>query len=124
MALKTLFSETDKHGRITFANDAFCEVSQYSRPELIGRPHNIIRHPEMPSKLFEHLWATIQRGQVFHGVIKNRAKDGTSYWVNATIKQMVSRDNVITYSAIRHLITDEAQALQLYADQIKLLSLK
>ena len=81
----TLFSETDNHGTILRVNDAFCEVSKYSRDELIGKSHNIIRHPDMPKRLFEDLWRTIQSGDIFRGVIKNRARDNSHYWVNATI---------------------------------------
>jgi PAS domain S-box-containing protein len=116
----TLFSETDTHGIITFVNDYFCEVSGYTKEELIGRPHNIIRHPDMPGKLFEKLWAVIKRGEVFRAVIKNRAKNGSHYWVQATM--MLSRDGggVGKYISVRHLLNDDREAEQRYFDQARL----
>lgn len=111
----TLLSETDPQGRITFANDAFCRISKYSRDELLGRPHSIIRHPDMPKELFEKLWYTILRGDVFKGVLKNRTQDGSHYWVNATI--MAIRDhehNISKCIGVRHLIPDEATARRLF----------
>ncbi|MBX7089203.1 MAG: PAS domain-containing protein [Cyclobacteriaceae bacterium] len=78
--LVTLYSEADERGYILFANEVFCEISKYSKDELIGQPHSIIRHPDMPKKLFEILWKTIAEGKTFRGIIKNRAKDGSHYW--------------------------------------------
>jgi PAS domain S-box-containing protein len=80
-----IVSETDKFGTITFVNDTFCKLAQYSREELIGKPHNIVRHPDTPKAVFKEMWETIKKGEVFQGVIKNRAKDGTPYWVIATV---------------------------------------
>ncbi len=80
-----IVSETDKFGTITFVNDTFCKISKYSREELIGKPHNIVRHPDMPKEVFKELWDTIKAGKIFQGIVKNRAKDGTPYWVIATI---------------------------------------
>ncbi len=81
-----LISRTDIQGRIVYANPAFVEVSGFERDELIGQPHNIVRHPDMPSEAYEDLWDTLQRGQSWLGVVKNRRKDGGYYWVlaNAT----------------------------------------
>lgn len=120
----TLFSETDLHGTITFVNDSFCQVSKYTREELMGKPHNVIRHPDMPKKLFKLWWNTIQRGEVFRAIVKNRSKDGTHYWVQATIMPVVNNHNqVIKFIAARHLIANEAQAQELYSEQVKLLRL-
>ncbi|MGM0444256.1 MAG: EAL domain-containing protein [Fibrobacterota bacterium] len=80
-----LVSRTDTDGTIVYVNDAFCRVSGYHRNELLGRPHNIVRHPETPRSRFRHLWATISAGGVWQGVLKNRAKDGESYYSNTTI---------------------------------------
>lgn len=116
--LITLFSETDRHGRILFANEAFCEVSKYSRDELIGKPHSIIRHPDMPKRLFEILWSTLVDARTFRGIIKNRAKDGTHYWVQCTIMPILNNhDEILKYVGVRHLITDEEFAQQRFATQ-------
>ena len=120
----TLLSETDSRGIITFANDAFCKTSKYRRDELVGKRHNIIRHPDMPKELFEHLWRTIIRGEVFKGVLKNKASDGSHYWVNATIMSIRDRQNNIEKCiGIRHLIQDDAQAVKLFEAQARLLGI-
>lgn len=120
----TLLSETDIHGTITFVNDAFCQVSKYSKEELLGKPHNIIRHPDMPKKLFAIWWATIKTGKVFRAVIKNRAKDGTHYWVQVTIMPILDHNReVVKYIGARHLIQDEQKAQEMYDLQAKTLDL-
>jgi len=119
----TLLSETDAHGRIVFANANFCRVSQYSLEELIGQPHNIVRHPDMPKKLFQILWDTIKKGDVFRGIIKNRAKDGSHYWVNTTIIPILEEEKVIRHLSGRYHIKDEKIAEELYQRQAKLLGL-
>ena len=78
---KVLISETDVAGTITKVNDVFCNVSHYSESELIGQPHNLIRHPDMPRLVFKLLWDNLKRGNNFVGVIKNLAKTGEYYWV-------------------------------------------
>jgi PAS domain S-box-containing protein len=116
----TLFSETDIHGTILFANEAFCMVSKYSLDELLGKPHNIVRHRDMPQLLFKLLWDTIRKGDSFRGVIKNRAKDGSHYWVSATIMAIKDEDNkIVKYVGVRHLISDEKLAQDLYDTQAK-----
>ncbi|RLA68555.1 MAG: phosphohydrolase, partial [Epsilonproteobacteria bacterium] len=74
-----IVSKTDTKGIITYANDKFCDISQYSRQELIGHSHSIIRHPNTPSHLFKELWETVKQKQTWHGSLENRAKDGSSY---------------------------------------------
>ncbi|HNK59638.1 MAG TPA: PAS domain-containing protein, partial [Leptospiraceae bacterium] len=69
----TILSKTDKYGKITYANDEFCKLSKYSREELVGKPHNIVRHPESPKSLFADLWRTIKKGKTWKGIIMNRA---------------------------------------------------
>ena len=117
--LITLFSETDLKGRITFVNEAFCEVAKFTKEELLGKPHSIIRHPDMPKILFHHCWRLIEKGHVFRGVIKNKTKEGTHYWVNATIMPIVNNENeIVRYIAVRHLIQDEALASRLFEEQM------
>ena len=80
-----LVSETDERGIITFANDDFCKVAEYDIDELIGQPHNMVRHPDMPKVAFKSLWDTIQRGEIWTGYVKNKTKSGGYYWVYATV---------------------------------------
>ncbi len=80
-----LISETDTRGVIQYANPKFCEVSGYTLEELLGKPHNIVRQPDMPKEVFKNFWETLKAGQIWQGEIKNRRKDGSSYWVLATV---------------------------------------
>ena len=82
---RAIVSETDLNGIITFANRKFCEISGYSVDELIGEPHNIIRHPDMPKAAFAQMWKTIQAGTLWHGLVKNLRKDGRYYWVDTEV---------------------------------------
>jgi PAS domain S-box-containing protein len=88
----TLLSISDLQGNIVFVNKKFCEISKYSEEELIGMPHNIVRHPLVPSSFFSELWETIGNGGVWNGEIKNSAKDGTPYWVIATIAPVLGNN--------------------------------
>ncbi len=101
-----LVSMTDKKGIITFVNDKFCEVAQYTRKELIGQNHNIVRHPDMPKSVFKEVWATIGKGEIFNGTIKNRCKDGSHYWVDAYITPILDeKGKPESYIGIRYDIT-------------------
>lgn len=80
-----LVSETDSKGRIVFADDTFVSISGYTLEELIGKPHNIIRHPDMPKAAFKALWGTVKEGNIWQGFVKNRCKNGQFYWVYATV---------------------------------------
>jgi len=80
-----LVSETDAKGTITFANDDFCEIAEYELEELMGHPHNMVRHPDMPKAAFKDLWDTIQNDEVWTGFVKNATKSGGFYWVYATV---------------------------------------
>ncbi|MNU67130.1 Aerotaxis receptor [compost metagenome] len=96
-----LISRTDARGRIIYANPAFVEVSGFSREELVGAAHNIVRHPDMPEAAFEDLWRTIQRGESWTGVVKNRRKDGGFYWVLANVTPIVERGETVCYASVR-----------------------
>ncbi|VVE84620.1 methyl-accepting chemotaxis protein [Pandoraea sputorum] len=96
-----LISRTDLKGRITYANPAFVEVSGYSRDELLGAPHNIVRHPDMPSEAFGDLWETIKRGDTWTGLVKNRRKNGDFYWVLATVTPTLENNAVVGYTSVR-----------------------
>jgi PAS domain S-box-containing protein len=113
-----IISETDLFGNIVSANDSFCAVSGYGREELVGKPHNIIRHPSMPKELFQKLWSTIQQGDVYRAVIKNQTKSGNHYWVNATIMPVFTGRKIIRYVGGRHLIDDENLAEELFKKQM------
>lgn len=122
--LTTILSEADLYGTITLANSKLIEVSKYSREELIGKPHNIFRHPDMPKELFKIFWDTIRKGKVFRGIIKNRCKDGSHYWVDATIVPVVNDEGkIIKYIGARYHITDDGCAERLYNKQALMLNL-
>lgn len=122
LGLTTILSETDLFGTITYVNDKFCEVARYSREELMGKPHNIVRHPDMPKPLFKLFWETIRRGEVFRGIVKNKAKDGSAYWVDATIVPIKDAEGtILKYVGARYHIRDEKIALKLYNEQALIL---
>lgn len=107
-------SRTDLKGIITYASKAFADISGYSKDELIGRSHNIVRHPDMPKELFEDLWNTIKQEKTWHGEIKNKRKDGSWYWVNAKISPLYDSDGIlIGYSGIREKITAKKELEEL-----------
>ncbi|SFC18874.1 PAS domain S-box-containing protein [Flexibacter flexilis DSM 6793] len=103
-----LVSETDAFGTITFVNDHFCKISGYSREELMGQPHSIVRHPETPSAIFRKMWATIKAGGIFQGTIKNQRKDGEPYWVQVTIAPVLDETGEpVRYIGVRFDITEQ-----------------
>lgn len=83
-----LVSQTDEKGIITFANDDFCKVAGYTIEELVGKPHSIVRHKDMPKAAFKDLWETAKSGKVWNGYVKNATKNGGYYWVYATVYPM------------------------------------
>jgi methyl-accepting chemotaxis protein/aerotaxis receptor len=94
-------SKTDAKGFITYANDAFREISGFSNEELIGANHNLVRHPDMPEWAFADLWRTIQGGYPWRGCVKNRAKNGDHYWVKANVSPIVNHGQVVGYLSLR-----------------------
>lgn len=102
-----IVSKTDIYGYITFVNDEFCNISKYSRDELIGQNHNIVRHPDVSPEVFKRLWKTILAKKVYKGIIKNLAKDGSVFYLNATIIPILDENgNIEEFVAIRHDVTE------------------
>jgi PAS domain S-box-containing protein len=123
LARTTILSETDIRGTITFVNTKFCEVSQYTSEELVGKAHNFVRHPDMPKEIFKAMWSTIKKGEIFNGIVKNKKKDGTHYWVDATIVPIIENGKIVKYIGARYHIQDEAIARKLYDEQVKKLQI-
>ncbi|MFN9470516.1 methyl-accepting chemotaxis protein [Acidovorax sp.] len=98
---ETLVSVTDLKGRITYCNHAFVQVSGFQREELMGQPHNLVRHPDMPSEAFRDMWETIQSGLPWTGLVKNRRKDGDHYWVQANATPMMDGDQITGFLSVR-----------------------
>ena len=103
----TLMSTTDIHSYITHANDTFVQVSGYPLDELTGQPHNMVRHPDMPKAAFADMWYTLQQGEPWSGIVKNRRKNGDHYWVRANAVPMVRHGKVTGYMSIRTKATAE-----------------
>lgn len=116
----SLVSKTDLEGIITYVNDRFCAVSQYSREELIGTNHNIVRSPDVSSKIYSKLWKTIKNKKIWNGTIKNKSKDGNFYYVESTIMPILDINNeIIEYISIRTDITKEVNAREEIVDSQK-----
>ena len=117
-ANSTLMSTTDSKGRITYANAAFVSVSGFTRDELMGQPHNLVRHPDMPSEAYADMWATIQAGRSWTALVKNRRKDGDHYWVRANAAPIVRGGQTVGYISVRTKPSreDVSQAETLYRD--------
>ena len=105
-----IMSSTDLKGIITYVSQAFSNISGYTKKELIGQPHSIVRHPDMSKEAFKDLWQTIKSGKTWKGEVKNRKKDGGYYWVFATVSPNYDQDgNIISYSAVRQDITSKKE---------------
>ena len=94
-------SMTDPRGLITYANDEFVRLSGFSRDELLGQPHNLVRHPDIPAAIFKDLWDTVQAGRPWYGIVKNRCKDGSFYWVDANITPILAGREITGFVSIR-----------------------
>ncbi|TQV62049.1 MAG: PAS domain-containing protein [Halothiobacillaceae bacterium] len=98
---KLIVSRTDTRGIITHCNQSFIDMSGYAREELIGAEHSILRHPDMPTLAFKGLWDDVQAGKIWHGYVKNLRKNGSFYWVYATVIPNVRDGKVVGYTSVR-----------------------
>ncbi|OPX56677.1 methyl-accepting chemotaxis sensory transducer with Pas/Pac sensor [Oceanospirillum multiglobuliferum] len=96
-----LVSTTDLKGQITYVNDAFVEISGFTREDLMGKAHNMVRHPDVPPPVFEDMWKTLKQGKPWMGIVKNRCKNGDYYWVNAFVTPIIENGHVIGYQSVR-----------------------
>ena len=119
-----IVSETDEKGKITYCNDYFIEVSGYTKEELIGKPHSIVRHPDMPKVVFKLLWETISQGKNINAVVKNLAKDGRYYWIFTEFESRRDTDTgeIIGYHAARKSISKHVIEIisELYATLLEI----
>ncbi len=102
-----IISRTDLKGIITYVNETFAKISGYKPEELIGKPHNIIRHPDMPESVFKDLWSTIQQGKTWKGYVKNLRKDRGYYWVYAEISGVYKNGKLVEYKSMRAPVSRE-----------------
>ena len=118
---RLIVSRTDLSGLLTHVNDAFVEMSGYTEAELLGAPHHILRHPDMPPAAFADLWATVSAGRKWHGYVKNLRKDGTYYWVYATAVPNVRNGAICGYTSVRRKPSRAkiAEVSALYAQMLK-----
>ena len=112
-----IVTETDDKGIITFANEDFCKIAGYKKEELLGSPHNMVRHSDMPKAAFKDLWQTVQSGKLWKGIVKNKTKSGGFYWVNATAYPSKKTNGELRYISIRIKPTDKeiVDAIKLYS---------
>lgn len=117
---KLIVSRTDTAGIITQCNQSFVDMSGYERDELIGQPHYLLRHPDMPAAAFRDLWETVQAGRQWHGYVKNLRKDGGHYWVFATVVPNIRDGRIVGYTSVRREPSREkvAQAEATYREMI------
>jgi len=119
--LSSIVSKTDKKGIITYVNDAFCTISGYTKEELVGKNHNIIRHPDNPKDIFKDMWETIKdKKQVWKGLVRNRAKNGKSYYVDSIVIPILDLNgNILEYISLRNDITNIMNPTNQLRDAIK-----
>lgn len=118
---EVIISRTDLKGIITYANETFADISGYGVDELIGKPHSILRHPDMPSAAFEHMWKTLKDGNMWQGYVKNMRKDGGYYWVYAEVSGVYKDDVLVEYKSMRSPISKETkEKMQKKYDEMKL----
>ena len=118
-----IYSQTDLKGNITHVSQAFCDVSQFDKYELLGKAHNIVRHPDMPKAAFQNLWETIQKGKTWEGRVKNKKKDGNYYWVYSRVSpQKDENENIVGYTSVRQDISQQIRAEELHRSVNNLLN--
>lgn len=96
-----IYSRTDLQGKITEANEAFVNISGFRREEMIGQPHNMVRHPDMPTQAYEDMWRDLKQGRPWRGIVKNRRQDGGYYWVVANVSPVRERGQIVGYQSVR-----------------------
>ena len=118
---KLIVSRTDLAGIITHGNQSFVEMSGFSEAELIGEPHSLLRHPDIPATAFKDLWDTLQRREKWHGYVKNLRKDGRYYWVYATVIPNIRNNEIVSYTSVRRKPsrTKINECIPLYAQMIQ-----
>ena len=105
-----VISKTDLQGVITYVNDLFCTLTGFTRDELIGQPHNIVRDPAVPKEVYKEMWDTIQAGDIWTGIIPNRGKGGVLYVVDTTVQPIKNENGEITeYISVRRVVNDLMQ---------------
>jgi len=105
---RPIISKTDLKGIITYVNVPFCKLAGYEKDELVGKPHSIVRHPDMPKSVFKEMWETIEKNQKWRGFVKNLRKDGRYYWVEAFIEPIMDENgNKVGYISARKPISEE-----------------
>lgn len=114
-----IVSRTDLNGKITYANETFAIISGYEIDELIGKSHSIVRHPDMPKSIFQELWISLKKGDMWKGYVKNRRKDGGYYWVYAEVSGVYKDGFLVEYKSLRSPITDamKVQMQRLYDEK-------
>ena len=111
-----IVSETTLKGKIIYVNNDFCKISGFNKDELIGVNHNIVRHRDMPKEAFKDLWKTIENGEIWTGIVKNRCKNGNFYWVRASVYPIVKKNGETRYMSVRVKATQNEinEAIELY----------
>ncbi|WP_187648288.1 PAS domain-containing protein [Nitrosophilus labii] len=116
-----IISRTDLNGIITYANETFARISGYTSEDLIGKPHSVLRHPDMPSRVFKELWETIKAGKTWSGYVKNLRKDRGFYWVYAEVSGVYKNGKLIEYKSMRGFVPkDKRIQMQKLYDKIRL----
>ena len=116
-----IVSQTDRDGMITTCNEAFVIMSGFTKEELIGAPHAILRHPDMPRAAYQALWSTVQQGKRWSGYVKNLRADGGYYWVYATVIPKVRNGQILGHTSVRREPSRDkvAEMEKLYAEMVK-----
>lgn len=115
-----IVSRTDLKGKITYANETFAMISGYSVEELVGKPHAIVRHPDMPRSVFAQMWETLKKGEIWRGYVKNLRKDGGYYWVYAEVSGVYKDGVLVEYKSMRSPMQNEMKiTMQHHYDALK-----